>query len=191
MADLALRFGKDMLVVSSPIQEALLSGRHRVGVRSGARAFGGAGNHRRSLPHGNGGRPAVYGHPHVADFTPARLVAVGAEGKAKRWLRRLLRSWRSSSLSTRLWKSPPAVCRWIPTPRRRLWKIADQYAGAPFRCLLLHLQFFLNGFTTADDLKCALTGLRKVTDAPSLLRWMCRVTAAWRVAGAPGARPWK
>ena len=26
--------------------------------------------------------------------------------------------------------------------------------------------FFLNGFTTADDLKCALMGLRKVTDAP-------------------------
>ena len=39
------------------------SGRYRVGARSGARAVGGAGNHRRSLPHGNGGRPAVYGHP--------------------------------------------------------------------------------------------------------------------------------
>ena len=62
MADLALRFGKDMLVVSSPIQEAL----RRAGIESvcdQARAFGGAGNHRRSLPHGNGGRPAVYGHP--------------------------------------------------------------------------------------------------------------------------------
>ena len=43
--------------------------------------------------------------------------------KARRWPRRPLRSWRSSSPSIRSWRSRPAVCRWIPTPRRRLWKI--------------------------------------------------------------------
>ena len=82
MADLALRFGKDMLVVSSPIQEAL----RRAGIES-ARDQALAllvepetieEVYRMETVAG----PQCMVTP-VADFTPARLAAVGAEGKGE------------------------------------------------------------------------------------------------------------
>ncbi len=188
MADLALRFGKDMLVVSSPIQEARRAGIESVCDQALALLV---------EPETIEEATAWKRWPARSVWSPPRPISrrlawwpLVPRAKAKRWLRRLLRSWRSSSLSTRLWKSPPAVCRWIPTQGVACGKSRPvrPQPGAIFDGL--HA-FFLNGFTTADDLKCALMGLRKVTDAPSLLRWMCRVTAAWRAAGAPGARPWK
>ena len=94
MADLALRFGKDMLVVSSPIQEAL----RRAGIESVCDQALALLVEPETIEEAY--RMETVAGPQcmvtpVADFTPARLG-----------------------------KSPPAVCRWIPTPRRRLWKIA-------------------------------------------------------------------
>ena len=54
-----------------------------------------------------------------------------------------------------------------PDSKASLVENRDQYArAAQFFDGRTFDAFFLNGFTTADDLKCALMGLRKVTDAP-------------------------
>lgn len=123
MADLALRFGKDMLVVSSPIQEAL----RRAGIESVCDQALALLVEPETIEEAYRMETVAGPQCMVTPVAISRRRAwwpLAPRAKAKRWLRRLLRSWRSSSLSTRLWKSPPAVCRWIPTPRRRLWKIA-------------------------------------------------------------------
>lgn len=128
----------------------------------------------------------------VADFTPARLVAVGAEGKGEALAEAALAVMAEFKPQHTLVEIAPCGLPLDPDSKASLVENRDQYArAAQFFDGRTFDAFFLNGFTTADDLKCALMGLRKVTDAPSLLRWMCRVTAAWRAAGAPGARPWK
>ena len=82
MADLALRFGKDMLVVSSPIQEAL----RRAGIESARDQALALLVEPETIEEAY--RMETVAGPQcmvtpVADFTPARLVAVGAEGKGE------------------------------------------------------------------------------------------------------------
>ena len=166
MADLALRFGKDMLVVSSPIQEAL----RRAGIES-ARDQALAllvepetieEAYRRETVAG----PQCMVTP-VADFTPARLVAVGAEGKGEALAEAALAVMAEFKPQHTLVEIAPCGLPLDPDSKASLVENRDQYAraaqlfdGRSFNA------FFLNGFTTADDLKCALMGLRKVTDAP-------------------------
>ena len=82
MADLALRFGKDMLVVSSPIQEAL----RRAGIESVCDQALALLVEPETIEEAY--RMETVAGPQcmvtpVADFTSARLVAVGAEGKGE------------------------------------------------------------------------------------------------------------
>ena len=148
MADLALRFGKDMLVVSSPIQEAL----RRAGIESVCDQALALLVEPETIEEAY--RMETVAGPQcmvtpVADFTPARLVAVGAEGKGEA-----------------LAEAALAVMAEFK-PQHTLVENRDQYArAAQFFDGRTFDAFFLNGFTTADDLKCALMGLRKVTDAP-------------------------
>ncbi|MFR3452397.1 MAG: hypothetical protein ACLTSX_13430 [Collinsella sp.] len=101
----------------------------RVGAATEALALlVGAGNHRRSLPHGNGGRPAVYGHP-VADFTPARLVAVGAEGKGEALAEAALAVMAEFKPQHTLVEIAPCGLPLDPDSRRRLLENRDQYAA--------------------------------------------------------------
>lgn len=102
----------------------------------------------------------------VADFTPARLVAVGAEGKGEALAEAALAVMAEFKPQHTLVEIAPAVCRWTDS-KASLVENRDQYArAAQFFDGRTFDAFFLNGFTTADDLKCALMGLRKVTDAP-------------------------
>ena len=120
MADLALRFGKDMLVVSSPIQEAL----RRAGIESARDQALALLVEPETIEEAY--RMETVAGPQcmvtpVADFTPARLVAVGAEGKGEALAEAALAVMAEFKPQHTLVEI--AVCRWIPTPRRRLWKI--------------------------------------------------------------------
>ena len=166
MADLALRFGKDMLVVSSPIQEAL----RRAGIESARDQALALLVEPETIEEAY--RMETVAGPQcmvtpVADFTPARLVAVGAEGKGEALAEAALAVMAEFKPQHTLVEIAPCGLPLDPDSKASLVENRDQYAraaqlfdGRAFDA------FFLNGFTTADDLKCALMGLRKVTDAP-------------------------
>ena len=166
MADLALRFGKDMLVVSSPIQEAL----RRAGIESARDQALALLVEPETIEEAY--RMEAVAGPQclvtpVADFTPARLVAVGAEGKGEALAEAALAVMAEFKPQHTLVEIAPCGLPLDPDSKASLVENRDQYSraaqlfdGRAFDA------FFLNGFTTADDLKCALMGLRKVTDAP-------------------------
>lgn len=166
MADLALRFGKDMLVVSSPAEEAL----RRAGiesVRDQALALLVEPEtieevYRMEAVAG----PQCVVTP-VAALTPARLVAIGAEGKGEALAEAALAVMAEFKPQHVLVEIGPCGLPLDPESKASLVENRDQYARAAklFEGRTFDA-FFLNGFTTAADLKCALMGLRKVSDAP-------------------------
>ena len=166
MADLALRFGKDMLVVSSPIQEAL----RRAGIESVCDQALALLVEPETIEEAY--RMETVAGPQcmvtpVADFTPARLVAVGAEGKGEALTEAALAVMAEFKPQHTLVEIAPCGLPLDPDSKASLVENRDQYArAAQFFDGRTFDAFFLNGFTTADDLKCALMGLRKVTDAP-------------------------
>lgn len=166
MADIALRFFKDMLVVSSPVQEAL----RRQGVTDGRDQALAVllepetieDIYRLETVAG----PQVLVTP-VADFAPARLTAIGMEGKGAELARAAVAIPRSFRPQHLLVEIAPCGLPLDPASKASLVENRDQYARA---AALFDGEefdgFFLNGFTTVDDLKCALMGLRKASDAP-------------------------
>ena len=166
MADLALRVFKDMLVVSSPVAAALA----RQGVtdpRDQALAVVLEPEtvediYRLEAVAG----PQVLVTP-VADFTPARLAALGMEGKGTELARASLAAVRAFKPQHLLVEIGPCGLPLDPSSKGSLVENRDQYARAAELFEAEEFDaFFLNGFTTIDDLKCALMGLRKVSDAP-------------------------
>lgn len=166
MADIALRFFKDMLVVASPVQAAL----RRQGIcdaRDQALAVLLEPEtiediYRLETVAG----PQCLVTP-VADFAPARLAALGMEGDGEKLARAALAIPRAFKPQHLLVEIAPCGLPLDPSSKGSLVENRDQYAragrlfeGEEFDA------FFLNGFTTVDDLKCALMGLRKVSDAP-------------------------
>lgn len=110
MADLALRFGKDMLVVSSPIQEAL----RRAGIESVCDQALALLVEPETIEEAY--RMETVAGPQcmvtpVADFTPARLVAVGAEGKGEALAEAALAVMAEFKPQHTLVEIAPAVCR--------------------------------------------------------------------------------
>lgn len=166
MADIALRFFKDMLVVSSPVQEVL--GRQGIAdardqaltvllepetIEDIYRLETVAG-------------PQILVTP-VADFTPARLTAIGMEGKGAQLARAAVAIPRSFKPQHLLVEIGPCGLPLDPSSKASLVENRDQYARAAELFQAEEFDaFFLNGFTTVDDLKCALMGVRKVSDAP-------------------------
>lgn len=166
MADIMLRFFKDMLVVASPVQEAL---RHQGIADARDQALAVALEpetiediYRLETVAG----PQILVTP-VADFAPARLTAIGMEGKGAELARAALSIPRTFKPQHLLVEIGPCGLPLDPSAKASLVENRDQYAraaelfqGEEFDA------FFLNGFTTADDLKCALMGVRKVSDVP-------------------------
>ena len=191
MADLALRFGKDMLVVSSPIQEAL----RRAGIESVCDQALALLVEPETIEEAY--RMETVAGPQsmvtpVADFTPARLVAVGAEGKGEALAEAALAVMAEFKPQHTLVEIAPCGLPLDPDSKASLVENRDQYArAAQFFDGRTFDAFFLNGFTTADDLKCALMGLRKVTDAPIIAS--VDVQGDGMLASGRGicARPWK
>lgn len=166
MADIALRFFKDMLVVSSPVAAALA----RQGVadpRDQALAVilepeTVEDIYRLETVAG----PQMLVTP-LADFAPARLAALGMEGRGTELAQASLAIPRAFKPQHLLVEIGPCGLPLDPSSKGSLVENRDQYvrAAALFGAEEFDA-FFLNGFTVIDDLKCALMGLRKVSDAP-------------------------
>lgn len=166
MADIALRFGKDMLVVSSPAEGAL----RRAGLTS-ARDQALALMVEPETIEEAYRLEAVAGHQcfttATCAFTPARLVALGMEGKGEALAGAALAVLAEANPQHTLVAIEPCGLPLDPSAKSSLVENRDQYAraaqlfdGATFDA------FLLDGFTTTDDLKCALMGIRKVSDVP-------------------------
>lgn len=94
-------------------------------------------------------------------------MAVGAEGKGEALAEAALAVMAEFKPQHTLVEIAPCGLPLDPDSKASLVENRDQYArAAQFFDGRTFDAFFLNGFTTADDLKCALMGLRKVTDAP-------------------------
>lgn len=166
MADIALRFFKDMLVVSSPVAAALA----RQGVadpRDQALAVilepeTVEDIYRLETVAG----PQMLVTP-LADFAPARLAALGMEGRGTELAQASLAIPRAFKPQHLLVEIGPCGLPLDPSSKGSLVENRDQYvrAAALFGAEEFDA-FFLNGFTVIDDLKCALMGLRKMSDAP-------------------------
>lgn len=166
MPDIALRFRKDMLVLSSPIEVALarqgvdverdmgfvtliepdsLHEALRLEVMAGAQCL----------------------VANTEGITPARMAQAGMEGRAADVAHAALSVVRDLKPQHALVEIGPCGLPLDPTSKASLNENRDQYAraarlfeGEPFDA------FFLNGFAGKTDLLCALMGIRKVSDAP-------------------------
>lgn len=166
MADIALRFFKDMLTLSSPVQAALT----RQGIddaRDQALTVILEPEtiediYRLEMAAG----PQCLVTP-VADFAPARLTALGMEGKGADLARAAVAIPRTFKPQHLLVEIGPCGLPLDPSSKGSLMENRDQYARAAELFANEGFDaFFLNGFSTIEDMKCALMGLRKVSDAP-------------------------
>lgn len=166
MADISLRFFKDMLVLSSPVQTVL----RRQGIE---------GDREQAL--------ALLLEPETVEeayrleavagpqcfvtatawLTPSRLAALQMDGRGEKLAEQALAVVQEFSPQHILVELGPCGLPLDPSSKSSLMENRDQYARAArlFEGRAFDA-FFLNGFTTCDDVKCALMGLRKVSDAP-------------------------
>lgn len=166
MPDISLRFHKDMLVLSSPASSAF----ERLGV-----------DVRRDLEMTMLLEPETLEDVHKLEamagaqcmvaatgtLTPARLAHGGMEASAAELARIALAAVRTQKPQHVLVELKPCGLPLDPSSKTSLMENRDQYLR--FARLFEGEQFdafLLSGFGTCADLKCALMGLRKGSDAP-------------------------
>ncbi len=166
MPDIALRFHKDMLVLSAPVLPAL----ERLGVDVDRDAeltlllepdtF----EEFYKMEAIAGAQCIVAG---TGALTPARLTQARMEDRGAELVRLALRAVSAARPQHVLVEIGPCGLPLDASSKASLVENRDQYAragrlleGAEFDA------FFLEGFEDAVDLKCALMGLRKVSDKP-------------------------
>lgn len=166
MPDISLRFHKDMLVLSSPVSSAFerlgidvrrdlemtmllepetLEDAHKLEAMAGAQCMAAA----------------------TGTLTPARLAHGGMEASAADLARIALSAVRAQKPQHVLVELEPCGLPLDSSSKTSLMENRDQYLrfarlfeGEEFDA------FLLSGFGTCADLKCALMGLRKGSDAP-------------------------
>lgn len=168
MPDIALRFHKDMLVLSSPVAAVLARQGFDVqhdlefanlvepeAVRDALR-----------LSKVAGAQCLV---ANTASITPARLAHRGMEDRAAEIVRTGLAVARELKPQHLLVEVGPCGLPLDPSSKSSLNENRDQYARAARACDGQEFDaFFLNGFANPADLKCALMGVRQVSGAPVL-----------------------
>ncbi len=164
MADIALRFFKDMLVVASPVQAAL----RRQGIEDARDQALAVLLEPETIEDAyrleTAAGPQCLVTP-VAAFAPARLAALGMEDAAEKLARAAVAIPRSFKPQHLLVEIAPCGLPLDPSSKGSLVENRDQYARAAGLFDAADFDaFFLNGFTTVDDLKCALMGLRVTAD---------------------------
>lgn len=165
MPDLALRFHKDMLVLSAPVASVLARQGFDVehdlefanlvepeAVRDALR-----------LNKVAGAQCLV---TNTASITPARLAHRGMEDRAAEIVATGLAVANELRPQHVLVEMGPCGLPLDPTSKASLNENRDQYARAARACAGKTFDaFFLNGFANPTDLKCALMGVRQVSDA--------------------------
>lgn len=166
MPDIQLRFHRDMLVLSSPVEPVL----ERQGFDI-ERDFDYA-----TLIEPEAVRDALRlnvtaGAPCLvtatAGITPARLAHHGLEERASELVRAALATTRDLAPQHVLVEVGPCGLPLDPSSKGSLNENRDQYARAARACAGEAFDaFFLNGFSNPTDLKCALMGIRQASDVP-------------------------
>lgn len=168
MPDIDLRFHKDMLVLSTPVSSAFerlgidvvhdfeltvllepdtLEDAYRFESIAGAQCLVAA----------------------TASLTPARLAHARMEDRANDLVKAAIEAVRAFKPQHILVEVGPCGLPLDGSSKDSLLENRDQYARAGRLFSEVEFDaFFLNGFKTTTDLKCALMGLRKVSDAPIL-----------------------
>ncbi|MEC4175132.1 homocysteine S-methyltransferase family protein [Adlercreutzia sp. R7] len=166
MADIALRFFKDMLVLSSPVDAAL----RRQGINGAREQMLTLLLEPETIEEAY--RLEVVAGPQclvlpTALLTPARLAELGMNGKGDELAQHALQAVEAFKPQHVLAEIGPCGLPLDASSKASLVENRDQYARAA------HLfdgtavdAVFLNGFAAADDLKCALMGVRKACDLP-------------------------
>ena len=167
MPDIALRFDKDMLVISAPVSAALA--RQGVDVDRDLELMTilepDAIQEAMRLESMAGAQCLATS---TAGITPARMAQVGMEDRAYDVARASLEVLRPLKPQHVLVEIGPCGLPLDASSKASLNENRDQYARAAR--LFAGEQFdafFLNGFTTASDLLCALMGVRQVSDMPA------------------------
>lgn len=166
MADIQLRFDKDVLVLSGPIQTGLM----QLGTNTQRDAeltmllepevFEDA----YKLQQFAGAQCLV---AYTAGLTPARLAHVGMREQGSALAKSALDIIDVFNPQHKLVEIAPCGLPLDAASKQSLNESCDQYKRAvQFFEGLLFDAFFLNGFTRCADLKCALMGIRKVSGAP-------------------------
>lgn len=164
--DIGLRFHKDMLVLGSPVAAVL----ERLGVDTARdmeftllfepetleKAY--------ELEALTGAQCVVAS---TGALTPARLAHARMEDKAEELAAEAMRIVHDLKPQHILVEVNPCDLPLDPESKQSLVEHRDQYARAAKLFAESEFDaFFLNGFTCTTDLKCALMGVRKVSDAP-------------------------
>lgn len=166
MPDIALRFHKDMLVLSAPVAPVLARQGFDVGqdlefanlvepeaVRDALR-----------LNKVAGAQCLV---ANTAAVTPARLAHRGLEDRAAEIVVAGVAIAQELRPQHILVEIGPCGLPLDPASKASLNENRDQYARAARACADVQVDaLFLNGFGNPTDLKCALMGVRQVSDAP-------------------------
>lgn len=167
MPDIALRFDKDMLVISAPVSAALA--RQGVDVDRDLELMTvlepDSIQEAMRLESMAGAQCLV---TTTAGITPAQMAQVGMEDRAQDVARASLEVLRPLKPQHVLVEIGPCGLPLDASSKASLNENRDQYARAAR--LFAGEQFdafFLNGFTTASDLLCALMGVRQVSDMPA------------------------
>ncbi|BAK45787.1 homocysteine S-methyltransferase family protein [Eggerthella sp. YY7918] len=166
MPDIALRFHKDMLVLSSPLAPMLA--RQGFDVEQGLEFAG--------IVEPEAVREALRMNvvagvqcvvANTANMTPARLAVRGMEDRVADIVGAAFSTLKQLAPQHVLIEVAPCGLPLDAASKNSLNEHRDQYArvarafeGRPFDA------FFLNGFQNPTDLKCALMGIRQISDAP-------------------------
>lgn len=166
MPDIALRFYKDMLVLSAPVATSLT----QQGV-----------NVERDLEYVNLVEPEAVRDAlrleklagaqclvaNTVNLTPAYLSHRGMDDRMPEFVAAALDTARELTPQHVLVEVGPCGLPLDASSKQSLNEHRDQYARAARACAdQVFDAFLLNGFTNPTDLKCALMGVRQVTDAP-------------------------
>ena len=166
MPDIELRFHRDMLVLSAPVTAVL--------ERQGFDVS-------QDLEYANLVEPEAVRDAlrlnkvagaqclvaNTAGIAPARLAHHGLEDRAGEVVQAALDAARQLHPQHLLVEVAPCGLPLDPASKASLNENRDQYARAARSCAGRQFDaFFLNGFGNPTDLKCALMGVRQVSDAP-------------------------
>lgn len=166
MPDIQLRFGRDMLVLSSPVSSVLA----RQGFAEGGDI------EYATLMEPEAVRDALRLNltagvqclvTETAAMTPARLAHRGMEDSLEQLLKTSISIAGDLSPQHVLVEIGPCGLPLDPSSKASLNENRDQYVRAARACQEAAFDaFFLNGFTNATDLKCALMGVRQMSARP-------------------------
>lgn len=185
MADIDLRFHKDMLVLSSPIRHELTAlGLDPERDLDYTAAFEPEPLRDALRMNMLGGVPVLVAP--LEGLTPARLAHQGNEEHAATLAAHVVSIAQKLKPQHVLLEIGPCGLPLDPDSKASLNENKDQYARAGRACEGLSFDaFFLNGFENATDLKCALMGLKQVSDA----RIMASLTVDAEGCSLKGATP--